>query len=90
MGFGYVKGEKPGKIGGTSKITNFTYITMDIEPHEDFMPHTAKVNSTVPDLPAGKYGLFVFLQHLNGSLQEDGKKFILTAWYPEQITIEEG
>ena len=90
VGFGYVAGEEPGKIGGTSKITNFTYVTVDIETHEDFTNHTVIIAASVPDLPAGKYGLLVFLQEAGGRLREDGKEFIITKWYSEQITVEEG
>ena len=71
------------------EITDITYVTASIGTDADWKTYKVPHKTTVPELPAGEYDVFVFLQRTGGTLRSDGEGFVKARWYDGRVTIAE-
>ena len=71
------------------EVTNITYVTATIGTDADWKTYKVPHKTTVPNLPAGVYDVFVFLQRVGGTLRSDGEGFVKARWYDGRVTITE-
>lgn len=84
VGFGYARSQAIGH----GDITDFTRVADSVDTDPAWEPYSAKVTGEVPELPADKYDLFVFIQASGLPLKKDGSGFLASRWYDDWLTIE--
>lgn len=83
VGFGYAKDQPL----GFGDISNFTNVSAMVKDDQDWTSYEVEVPGKIPELPAGPYDFFVFIQEAGGELRHDGKGFIAARWLERRITI---